>query len=177
MKATAIYNKQNQAIHGAMATLGMPYRAYQDTWLQLMADIAGCEISGMSALTLSQRRSLITHLRTRGAKVFNAFVPKALCDWKKGNADVDISGQGSGARGQGFPGRPSEASMNDLDKGRMLKKIEAMLAEAGRPWDYAHGMARQMHGVDRVEWCNAAQVHKIVAAMVYDAKKHGRYLG
>ena len=67
--------------------------------------------------------------------------------------------------------------MDDVDKGRLLKKIEALLAEAGRPWTCAHSMAGRMFSIERVQWCKAHQLHKIVAALMYDAKRHGRYLG
>ncbi len=63
------------------------------------------------------------------------------------------------------------------DKHALLGKIEAYLAEAGRPWNYVHGMARHMFKVDRVEWCDAHQLHKIVAALEYDARRHGRFRG
>lgn len=60
------------------------------------------------------------------------------------------------------------------DRAALMGKIEAFLAEAGRPSGYADGMARNMFKVDRVEWCDADQLHRIVAALTYDAKRHGR---
>lgn len=63
------------------------------------------------------------------------------------------------------------------DKEPLLRKIEAYLAEAKRPWDYAHGMARRMFKVNRLQWCQARQLHKIVAAMEYDARRHERFTG
>ena len=60
------------------------------------------------------------------------------------------------------------------DKEALLRKIEAYLAEAKRPWDYAHGIARRMFKVNRLQWCHASQLHKIVAALEYDARRHGR---
>ena len=57
----------------------------------------------------------------------------------------------------------------------MLSKIEAMLADAGRHWNYVHeGMALHMFKIRRIEWCNAAQIHKITVALIVDAKRHGR---
>ena len=52
-------------------------------------------------------------------------------------------------------------------------RLRRMLAEAKRPWEYAHGMAKKMAGVDRIEWCGQKALHGIVAALVYDAKRHG----
>jgi len=86
------------------------------------------------------------------------------------NAGFKIKGR----KTAGFPGRPKQSFFEDPDVGKMLGKIEAMLAEAGRPWKYVHRMAQRMHGVDRVEWCGQRQIHKIVSALVYDAKRHGR---
>lgn len=59
-------------------------------------------------------------------------------------------------------------------KKALTSKIEAFLAEAGRPWAYADGMAQRMFKVERVEWCNEDQLHRIVAALSYDASRHGR---
>lgn len=70
------------------------------------------------------------------------------------------------------PGRPH--NLDGGDRGGQLKKIEAMLAAAGRPWAYADGMAKRMCHVDRVTFCNPEQLGKIIAALVYDAKRHGR---
>ena len=64
-------------------------------------------------------------------------------------------------------------------KQAMLKKIEAYLAEAGRPWSYAHAMAKRMSAkkVERIQWCTPADLHKIIAALEYDARRHGRFTG
>jgi len=56
----------------------------------------------------------------------------------------------------------------------LVNKIEAQLAEANRPWAYADAMALRMFQVERVEWCDADQLHRLVAALAYDAKRHGR---
>lgn len=56
----------------------------------------------------------------------------------------------------------------------LMGKIKAQLTEAERPWSYADAMALRMFKVERVEWCDAGQLHRLVAALVYDAKRHGR---
>lgn len=53
----------------------------------------------------------------------------------------------------------------------MLGKIGAILAEAGRPWAYAHGMARRMFGSARIEWLRADELHKLVAALAIDQRR------
>lgn len=61
---------------------------------------------------------------------------------------------------------------NDLRK--LVSKIEAFLAEANRPWEYADGMALHMFKVEKVEWCNSEQLRGLIAALAYDAKRKGR---
>jgi phage gp16-like protein len=56
-------------------------------------------------------------------------------------------------------------------KEALLKKIEAQLADAGRPWAYANGMAKHMFKVDLVQWCDESQLRRIVAALAYDQKR------
>lgn len=56
----------------------------------------------------------------------------------------------------------------------LLGKIEAQLADAGRPWAYADAMALRICKVERLEWCDEVQLQKIVAALNYDANRHGR---
>lgn len=67
------------------------------------------------------------------------------------------------------PGRPNNITTSD--RGPMLRKVEAMLLEAGRPWDYAHAMCRQMFHKERLEFINEAELHKLVAALVIDQKR------
>lgn len=56
----------------------------------------------------------------------------------------------------------------------LVAKLEAQLAEAGRPWVYADGMAKRICKVDKVDWCTAEQLHKLIAAMYKDATRHKR---
>lgn len=55
-----------------------------------------------------------------------------------------------------------------------VAKIEALLADAGREWEYAHALARRICKVNRVEWCNADQLSKLIAALQYDADRRRR---
>ena len=61
-----------------------------------------------------------------------------------------------------------------LGKTHLLAKIEALLADAGRPWGYADGIAWRMFRLDAVSFCDEAQLHKIVAALMYDQKRRQR---
>lgn len=73
------------------------------------------------------------------------------------------------------PGAPH--NIDSQDRGPMLKKIEAYLAEAKRPWSYADGMAQHMFHVDRLALCSPVQLRKIIAALETDARRHNRYRG
>ncbi|MCP3048352.1 regulatory protein GemA [Xanthomonas euvesicatoria pv. allii] len=53
----------------------------------------------------------------------------------------------------------------------MLGKVQALLAQAKRPWSYAHSIASQMFKVDRVEFLNQDQLHRLVAALQVDANR------
>ncbi|MGK0706495.1 gp16 family protein [Yokenella regensburgei] len=57
----------------------------------------------------------------------------------------------------------------------MLSKIEAMLAEANRPWAYLDGVIERMLGEKKpVEWLNDDQVRKLMQMLIVDARRHGR---
>ena len=67
-----------------------------------------------------------------------------------------------------FPGRPK----GELSP--MLKKVEALLADAKRPWSYAHAMAKRMRNTQRVEWLSDHDLHSLVAALQADANRRAR---
>lgn len=73
----------------------------------------------------------------------------------------------------GKPRRPA------LDKQGLLKKIEALLADKGRreqkeiPWSYASAILEKQSGIKRLEWATPEQLRKVVAALMYDAKRKG----
>lgn len=68
-----------------------------------------------------------------------------------------------------YPGRP-----HNIDSGEApaeLKKIEALLTEAGRPWSYADAMAKRIAGVERCAFLDGVGAHKVLAALIYDARR------
>lgn len=65
-----------------------------------------------------------------------------------------------------FPGRPET-----VDGTPMLQKVEALLAEAGRPWSYALAVAKRMFKVERLEWLTGDQLHRLIAALQIDANR------
>lgn len=61
------------------------------------------------------------------------------------------------------------------DRIKMVRKIYAMLGD--RPLEYVEAMLKQMFGdnaPDRLELATPAQLHKVVAALVYDQKRNGQ---
>lgn len=166
-----IYDRQNRIIHKGFCALGLPYSENKEYWLALCESVCKRTVSGLSGMTLAERRALIGHMKKQNVDVENSFVPYEVRDWKTGDPEQTILYPHSK---QGFAGRPSASHFDDPDKGRMLKKIEAMLAEGKRPWAYAHNMSKKMFRVDRIEWCPPKQMHAIVSAMMIDAIRHGR---
>lgn len=67
------------------------------------------------------------------------------------------------------PGSPH--NLQSEERGPQLSKIEALLADARRPWAYVDGMTQRMFGVARVTWCDQEQLQKIIAALVYDQRR------
>lgn len=47
----------------------------------------------------------------------------------------------------------------------LMGKIEAMLADMGLHWNYAHGMATSMFGIKRLEFLSDAQLYKVTQAL------------
>lgn len=84
---------------------------------------------------------------------------------------LELGRLGAKSAAKAYPGKPAIVS---IDKQALLGKIEAQLAEAKRPWAYAHGMAWKMFRQAQVQLCEPEELKKIVAALTYDARRHGR---
>jgi len=52
------------------------------------------------------------------------------------------------------------------DKAPYVRKIGALLADMKLPWNYAHGIARQMFKKQRLQWCEPDQLRSIVTALI-----------
>lgn len=66
--------------------------------------------------------------------------------------------------------RPSVAR----SRSALLKKVEAQLADAGRPWSYAKSMAKHMFNRECVDWLTTEELTKLMQALVYDAKRRAK---
>ncbi len=83
-------------------------------------------------------------------------------------------GAKSGAMAGTASSHPGKPAMVPVEAVALISKIEAQLAEAKRPWAYAHGIAWRMFKKAQVQHCEPDELRKIVAALSYDAKRHGR---
>jgi phage gp16-like protein len=84
------------------------------------------------------------------------------------------------ARTRADTGRKPVAAADDprrISDGQ-IRKIEALLsAKASQqgatvPWAYADALAQRLCKVERVQWLNAMQAGKVIAALQYDVRRH-----
>jgi len=109
------------------------------------------------------RDMLWTIARVRSAKDLDHAGRKAVLEHMK---RVGFKGN---RPDQDYPGRPH--NINSADRGPLLKKIEAQLADAGLPWTYAEAMAQRICKVEKITFCDVKQLQKIIAALTYNAKR------
>lgn len=80
----------------------------------------------------------------------------------------------AGKPAQDAQNAPQWAGKPRGDLSPQLGKVEALLADAGREWAYAHALAKRLCKVNRLEWCNPDQLAKVIAAMQIDADRRAR---
>lgn len=80
------------------------------------------------------------------------------------------------AAGKKYPGRPKNMD-RATSRSAQLKKIEAYLAEAKRPWSYADTLAKRICKVERIAWVKDKDLYKIITALRKDAMRNGREPG
>ncbi|CAG9412267.1 MULTISPECIES: gp16 family protein [Providencia] len=61
-----------------------------------------------------------------------------------------------------------------LTRETMLKKIEALLADAGRPWEYAEAMGKHMFKREKIEWLTFDELSNLMKALIIDAKRRAK---
>lgn len=74
-------------------------------------------------------------------------------------------------RARGFHAAGGARQRPAQDREALVAKIRALLIEAGRADAYADGMARHMFKVEKFTWLEPRQMHKLVAALMYDQKR------
>lgn len=79
----------------------------------------------------------------------------------------------------GWRSRHSSAAKSGMDKPvaaekvPLMTKLEAMLADMSLPWSYADGIARNVCKVDKVRFCNAGQLYKVVQVLAVYQRRGG----
>lgn len=114
----------------------------EDTYRAMLFTVA--RVRSAAELDHAGRQAVIEHLRRRG------FRPKAAPAIEREH------------------GRKPQVP---ADREALVGKIEALLADAARPWAYARAMAKRMFGVDQLEWVSADQLRRLVAALEYDRRR------
>jgi len=71
-------------------------------------------------------------------------------------------------------GRRPHSIGSASERAAQLRKIEALLADAGRPYEYAGAMAKRMYKKDALEFCDGSELSGIIAGLMKNAQREGR---
>src|SRR5699024_10712039 len=140
---------------------------------------------GMSGANVGRRKELARiHCLKRDLRLGDSIYRDVLWTIARVESASDLDSHGRRAvigqlssrlpRGQrragatGYPGEP-----RTLRKRPLMQKIEAQLADSGRPWSYAEALAKRIAHKERLVFCSDAELGKIVAALAIDQKRHG----
>lgn len=133
-------------IHAAATKLAMGDDAYRS----MLERVTG--LRSAKDMDPSQRRAVIDELKRLGGRVFDRGTQRAAYQRK-------------------FKGRPTRVAP-ELES--MMKKVGALLTVGQKPWAYAHAMAARMFSVQRVEWLNPEQMHKLIAALAIGNRREAK---
>lgn len=73
----------------------------------------------------------------------------------------------------GFKSKRKSRPRPSQDREALVGKMRALLHGLNLPDEYADGMSKKMFHVERYEWCNPDQLHRLVAALEYHRRRHG----
>lgn len=80
-----------------------------------------------------------------------------------------------GFRSRGFvPKKIGRRPRPPKDRAALMDKVEALLADKGLSWNYAHSMALRMFKIKRVDWLDGDQLWRLVAALEVQKRREGR---
>jgi phage gp16-like protein len=71
----------------------------------------------------------------------------------------------------GFKSNSKKSRKPPASKALLTGKVKAMCVAMDLTMKYADGIAKRMFGIDRIGWCSADQLRKIVAALMYKKQK------
>lgn len=130
-------------LHIAKAQLGLD----EETYRAMLWAVA--RVKSAKDLDHAGRAKVLDHFKARG--------------WKPAPPKTKPA---PGSRREGEP-----HNLHSAARGPQLRKVEALLADAGRPWAYADDIAYRMFGLAKIALCNEEHLQKIIAALVYDQRR------
>ncbi|MEI8210136.1 MAG: phage protein GemA/Gp16 family protein [Methylococcales bacterium] len=147
-----IRNLQLAKIHIAKKQLGLDDETYQD----LIKKVAGIKPDVYVTAVGKKHPQVISarHLTVTGLRIL-------LCELKSAGFKTKIA----------IKGRPHNIDSETSPTASQLKKVEALLADAKRPWAYAEAMALRMYKKQTMTFCNHKELSGIITALTKDAKK------
>lgn len=74
----------------------------------------------------------------------------------------------------GFKAKRKSRPRPSQDREALVGKMRALLHGMNLPDEYADGMSKKMFHVERYEWCNPDQLHRLVAALEYHRRRSQR---
>ena len=84
--------------------------------------------------------------------------------------DVAKDMQNSGFKPKTTPKHGKKPSVTKRRQG-LIDKIEAILADMGLHWNYAHGVGEQMFQIKRLQFLNDQQLYKVTQALSVHQKR------
>ena len=135
-------------IHQGKKALGLSDPEYRALLMRASADDQGIGgIDSSANMTEAQHIAVLREMARLGFK-FEAAVARQRKRW---------------------PGEPKDCASRP-----MLGKVRALLADGKKPWGYAHAMAKRMFHVEKVEWLNDGDLHKLIAALEVSSARGNR---
>lgn len=146
-KAAAARARELAKIHVGKKLLKLDEETYRALIRRISGEL-GREVSSAADLDAAGRVAVIEQMGRKGVR------------W-----------EAQQARSRAYRGKPKHVKARPY-----LDKVGALLADAKRPWAYAHAMASHMfRGVSRVEWLRDDQLRKLVAALEVDARRRAKH--
>lgn len=143
-----------QRIHAAARNLGLD----DDTYRALLERVTGKRSA--ADLTARQRQAVLDDFARLG--------------WRPKDHRRPTSPRPPASGGRQAPVSDLPLTGPGWGKDRLLGKIGALLADAGRGWAYADGCARKMFGLESLRFCDPDQLRRIVAALSYDQQRRAK---
>jgi hypothetical protein len=147
--ASSIYADQNRSIHGALAKMG---ERYDVKWTAQFGEWVDRGISGLSDLTLDERRVVLSKLaKMAKGGVINPGVPLVMREWKKGMREIT------------YDILPSED--------RQLRMIYGLFVDLGYEPRKLHKLVQRRYGVSHERFMTPEQLTALLNYLLQRLKK------